>query len=176
MLVFIRHGETEFNKQGLWMGCTDIELNANGIAQAMTAAKELATKKIDIIYSSPLKRAYITAQTIAEQHPSSPPVIVIDELKERGFGILEGTPRNQPLDDNFDQIAGVESKAALIKRLSYGLEQIQSHTDKTILMVSHGAVFHCLTHDMGYTSNVAKDTIQIGNCQPVEIIKPNSSN
>lgn len=173
MLIFIRHGETDFNKQGLWMGCTDIEINTNGTAQATKAAKELSTIKIDIIYSSPLKRAYSTAKIIAEQQSPRPPIIILDELKERSFGVLEGTPRVQSLNDHFEQIEGVESKPILMKRLAHGLEKIQTNIDRNILIVSHGAVFHCLTHDMNYTCSLTKDTTQISNCQPIEIHQPN---
>lgn len=172
MLVFIRHGETDFNKQGLWMGCTDIELNATGLTQAADAAKELATKKIDVIYTSPLKRAYKTAKVIAAQQSIPPTIIILDDFKERGFGILEGTPRNQPLDDDFDQIKGVESKKTLVKRLTHGLATIEANKNRIKLIVSHGAVFHCLIHDMGYTSSLDKNMVQIGNCQPIEITAP----
>lgn len=172
MLFFIRHGETDFNHKGLWMGCTDIELNNNGKQQAIEAAKELSNRTIDIIYTSPLKRAYTTAEAIANQQTQKPPVIILNDLRERGFGILEGTPRNQPLNDDFDNIQDVEKKEALIKRLTAVLVDIQKEaTHKNVLIVSHGGVFHCLSHDMNYLSNPPFSGKQIGNCQPVEIIK-----
>lgn len=172
MLFFIRHGETDFNHKGLWMGCTDIELNHNGKQQAFEAAKDLSHKKIDIIFTSPLKRAHTTAELIANGQAQKPPIIVLNDLREREFGVLEGTPRTQPLDDDFDNIQGVEKKEALIKRLSSVLLDIQKEAeDKNVLIVSHGGVFHCLSHDMGYISNPPCYEKQIGNCQPVEISK-----
>lgn len=171
MLLFIRHGETDFNHKGLWMGCTDIELNERGRQQALSAAKALSEKSIDIIFTSPLKRAYITAQTIADQQLHKPPVIILNDLRERGFGILEGTPRDKPLNDDFDNIEGVEKKDTLIKRLTAVLSSIEKDAHKSILIVSHGGIFHCLTHEMGYGSNPSSEGTQIGNCQPVELFK-----
>lgn len=172
MLLFIRHGETDFNHKKLWMGCTDIELNEKGQQQALNAAIALSNKKIDVVFTSPLKRAYTTAKTIAEQQPHKPPVVILNDLRERGFGVLEGTPRTQPLNDDFDKIEGVEKKTALIQRLTAILTDIeQDTTHKTKLIVSHGGIFHCLTHEMGYNSNPPHEGIQIGNCQPVEIFK-----
>lgn len=62
---FVRHGETDWNKtrQGL---CPDssIPLNATGITQATQTSVHIAPLGIDIIYSSPLKRAHQTAEII----------------------------------------------------------------------------------------------------------------
>lgn len=169
MLYFIRHGETDFNQQGLWMGCTDIELNPKGQQQALTAATELATIPLDIIYSSPLKRAHSTAQAIANKQANKPAIIVLEELRERGFGVLEGTPRNQPLDDNFDEIAGVETTPALIARLTKTLELVTPRDNKKVLIVSHGAVFHCLINHMYYQCIPEQDAQHIKNCTLVEL-------
>lgn len=171
MLYFIRHGETDFNQQGLWMGCTDIELNTNGQQQALTAATELANLPLDMIYTSPLQRAYSTAQAIASKQAHQPALIVLEELRERGFGVLEGTPRNQPLDDNFDEIAGVETTAALIARLTKALELVTPPDNQKVLIVSHGAVFHCLINHMHYQCIPKQDAQHIKNCSLVELTR-----
>lgn len=171
MLYFIRHGETDYNKQGLWMGCTDIALNQQGQQQALIAANTLSSIPFDIIYTSPLKRAYLTAQSIARKQIKHPPVIILEELRERGFGILEGTPRKQPLNDNFETITGVEPKKSLVARLTRALGLTTPKDNKKILMVSHGAVFHCLINDMHYNCRPKQNAQHIKNCILVEIFK-----
>ncbi len=64
-LILIRHGETEWNKKEVFRGRANVALNKTGIKQAEAVAKYLSAEKIDIIYSSPLKRALKTAQAIA---------------------------------------------------------------------------------------------------------------
>lgn len=61
-----RHGETDINKQKRWQGSgTDVDLNAVGCAQAEVLIEKLKDKNIEVIFSSPLIRAYHTAQIAA---------------------------------------------------------------------------------------------------------------
>ena len=62
-----RHGETEFNLQHRQQGSgIDMELTAKGQEQAIALAQKLARCNLDVIFSSPLKRAVQTAQTVAK--------------------------------------------------------------------------------------------------------------
>jgi broad specificity phosphatase PhoE len=67
-LILVRHGETDWNKEGFFRGHEDVKLNAVGIAQADAVAEALKGKVFDAIYSSPLKRAVVTARRIAMPH------------------------------------------------------------------------------------------------------------
>ena len=58
---FIRHGETDWNRQSIIMGQTDIPLDDTGIHQAHQAKDILKTENVSAIYTSPLQRAYETA-------------------------------------------------------------------------------------------------------------------
>jgi broad specificity phosphatase PhoE len=58
---FIRHGETEWNRQGIYMGHKDIPLNETGRAQAYNAKKYLKKEPISYSVTSSLARAYETA-------------------------------------------------------------------------------------------------------------------
>lgn len=79
-VYLLRHGETEWNHKGKLQGLIDTKLNENGINQAKNVAEYFLDKQIDIIYTSPLKRAYDTACIIAKEIDSQ--VIKIDCLKE----------------------------------------------------------------------------------------------
>ena len=67
-LILVRHGETDWNKENFFRGHEDVKLNAVGIAQADAVAEALKGKVFDAIYSSPLKRAVVTARRIAMPH------------------------------------------------------------------------------------------------------------
>jgi alpha-ribazole phosphatase len=86
-LIIVRHGETDNNKKGTYLGWTDVALNENGIAQAKEAKEKLAGLKIDRFYSSPLSRAKMTAEIINENFNLD--IIFADELKERNFGVWD---------------------------------------------------------------------------------------
>lgn len=85
---FIRHGETDFNKEKRYTGLIDIPLNKNGIQQVKQSLYLLDDKHISIIYSSPLKRALQTAYIISKY--LNIPILIVDSFKERDFGILQG--------------------------------------------------------------------------------------
>jgi probable phosphoglycerate mutase len=66
-LILIRHGETQWNVIGRYQGQADPPLNAKGQEQARQVAQELKAKtQIDVLFTSPLKRATQTAEKIAE--------------------------------------------------------------------------------------------------------------
>lgn len=64
-LIFVRHGEAEGNLKRIFQGWTDADLTPRGYQQAERVAIRLKDDYIDVIYSSPLKRAYETAKVIA---------------------------------------------------------------------------------------------------------------
>ena len=66
MIYFVRHGETDYNLEGIVQGQLDIPLNKKGIHQANEIKNKLKDLDIDIIFSSPLLRAKQTAEIINE--------------------------------------------------------------------------------------------------------------
>lgn len=85
-IYIVRHGKTDWNVSGLIQGKTDIPLNKIGEKQA-EIAKEKIEDKIDICFSSPLKRAIKTAQILSDVNP-----IIDKRLVERNMGEFEGKP------------------------------------------------------------------------------------
>ncbi|MFC2047701.1 histidine phosphatase family protein [Chloroflexota bacterium] len=67
-IVLTRHGETDWNVAEIFRGRIDVELNETGMKQAELLAEYLTERKIDAIYSSPLRRALKTAEVIAGCH------------------------------------------------------------------------------------------------------------
>ncbi|MCI8384454.1 MAG: histidine phosphatase family protein [Clostridia bacterium] len=144
-LLLTRHGQTDWNVAGKIQGRTDIELNETGIKQAERTRDNLAKEKIDLIMTSPLKRARKTAEIIAGKR--NIPIIVEEEIMERYFGKFEG---KTSLEFDFDEIwnyklnkqyEDAESIKELFGRVKKFLEKIKTeYKDKTILIVTHGGV------------------------------------
>ena len=65
-LLLIRHGESEANRNRVFGGQINPDLQERGVMQAKLTAKFIAENyKVDKIYSSDLKRAYRTAQPLS---------------------------------------------------------------------------------------------------------------
>ena len=87
-LILVRHGETLFNRERKVQGITDIELNDTGLRQAHQLALSLKDHEIHQIYSSPLRRAYQTAEAINQFHDV--PIHRRSGLMEMDVGDFEG--------------------------------------------------------------------------------------
>lgn len=149
-IILMRHGETDFNDQGVMQGSSDTFLNARGYDQAKTAGQKLKNEKIDIIFSSNLKRAYQTAYAVSEVLHI--PIIQSSLLQERNFGELEGRAFTdiRTYASRFGERGNftgwwntafdVETEDAMMKRLSAFRNTLEAYEDKTILIVSHGVI------------------------------------
>ena len=87
-LTFIRHGETDWNRQQRFQGQIDVPLNATGQAQAVRLAARLAAEPADLLFSSDLQRARETATPLGAAWAL--PVQALPGLREQSFGVLEG--------------------------------------------------------------------------------------
>lgn len=88
-IYIMRHGTTDWNVQKKIQGNTDIPLNKEGILLADKSGENLKNTDFDVIYTSPLKRAYRTAQGIRGDRTEIP-IIKDNRLIEMNFGIYEG--------------------------------------------------------------------------------------
>ncbi|MEW6006850.1 MAG: histidine phosphatase family protein [bacterium] len=68
--ILIRHAQTDWNKRKVFRGRKEVELNRTGIRQAEKTSTLLAELPVETIYTSPLKRALITAQILKRPHPN----------------------------------------------------------------------------------------------------------
>jgi len=139
---FVRHGETDWNKQGFYQGQRDIPLNETGIEQAKLIAQILKNEPIAHIITSPLLRAQKTAAIINEQ--LNKPISILDDLRELALGDMEGKLISDgTVFDNWllgITPAGAENAVAFDARVKRGLLKGLS-LPAPALFVAHGAVF-----------------------------------
>jgi broad specificity phosphatase PhoE len=172
---FIRHGETDYNRQRRLQGNLDISLNDTGRKQAIQAVDDILNLGIDCIISSPQIRALETAEIISEKIGNVP--IEIDEnLRERSFGILEGMsfdeilakhPKFMDIIVNPEGIVVPDSESIkdVENRVVTFIDQIKGHVEeKKILVVSHGGtgrVFHKVVNDQADFHLMDLDNCQV---------------
>jgi broad specificity phosphatase PhoE len=151
---FMRHGETDWNRDGLIQGRTDVPLNAEGWAQAHAASGVLAGRGITAIRCSPLQRAHDTATVVGEA--LGVPVEVVAGLREANFGVQEG----QPMGDWFTHWSsgetspeGGEAFADLCVRAVAAMNAVLQ-TPGLVLVVAHGGFFRAVRAAMGMSPAV----------------------
>ena len=88
MLYIVRHGETDWNRMKKVQGHTDIPLNDYGRHLAEETAEGMKEIRLDLGFTSPLKRARETAEIILAGR--NIPLIDEERIKEIGFGRYEG--------------------------------------------------------------------------------------
>ncbi|CAL5043713.1 unnamed protein product [Urochloa decumbens] len=125
-LILIRHGESLWNEKNLFTGCVDVPLTPKGVEEAIEAGKRICNIPIDMIYTSSLIRAQMTAMLAMMQHrrkkipiimhneseqahrwsqiyseetkKQSIPVITAWQLNERMYGELQGLNKQETAD------------------------------------------------------------------------------
>jgi broad specificity phosphatase PhoE len=157
-LYLIRHGRTAWNNDDRLQGWADEPLDAVGRAQAAALAAWLQAITFDAIYSSPLRRARATAETLAQPH--SLPLTLDDRLRERNVGEWTGltldearaqAPGRFDADWRQEGAPGGEAQATLTARVAAAFEDIlAAHPAGTVAVVSHGgALSAVLAHFLG---------------------------
>jgi uncharacterized phosphatase len=141
-VYFVRHGESEANAAGIAAGGgLDVGLTEDGRAQARKIGEDFKKKKVDLVVSSPMKRAYETANIIATAIGYNPEKIITNQLfVERHLGDLTGI-KAERLKTYYDAGAlppSVESTADVHRRMVQGLEWLKALDAERIILVSHG--------------------------------------
>ncbi len=153
---FLRHGETDWNAQGLSQGSTDIPLNRVGVSQAERAARTLVGLDLGIrtVIASSLTRARVTAEHAAAALRL--PVLLDEGLVEVNFGDQEGKPMGDWYDDwvaGSYTPAGAEPFADLVARAVAAVNRATARPGP-VLVVAHGALFRALRLALGHEPNV----------------------
>jgi probable phosphoglycerate mutase len=151
---FLRHGETDWNRDQRTQGSTEVPLNANGMAQAEAAAVLLQGRGIARIVSSPLERARHTADIVAKVLGLT--VTIDTDLREANFGAHEGEVMGAwfaawaagevapERGESFDQVQA---------RAVTGLNRVLAPPGLP-LVVAHGGMFRTLRAAMGFSAAV----------------------
>jgi len=150
-IYLVRHGQTAWNKEEIFRGRTDVPLNETGLREAQLAGEYFREMEIHAIYSSPLLRAWETAQKIADVQRLE--VRSLQGIIDMCFGEWEGQSlkdvqekdgqrfqqwKNEP---HLVKIPGGETLDEVRDRAMAVLEKtIKSHSGKTLLFVSHRVV------------------------------------
>lgn len=148
MTIFylVRHGETDWNRQRRVQGSSDIPLNDTGRNQAAGAARLLARRSFDAVYTSPLSRAVETAQIISGQLGLGEP-IRHDAFVERDYGEAEGLTRSQ-IDSRWGggaPVPGRESRGSVQRRVTAALHEIaQDNAGRHFIVTTHGGVIRSM--------------------------------
>ena len=143
----VRHGQTDWNREGRIQGGTDNPLNATGREQAAAMGRTLSEVRVDAVYVSSHQRARQTAEVFEGRAPIRP----MDELRERFFGKFEGAndkdtaivadwnKRRFTWDDAMEGGETLESQS---RRAETALKAIRErHKDGgTVVIVGHGGI------------------------------------
>jgi glucosyl-3-phosphoglycerate phosphatase len=179
-LLLVRHGETDWNRDGRWQGHSDTQLNDVGRDQAVRVAGEL--DGVDVVYASDLARARETAEIVAAR--LGLPVRLDERLRERSFGGWEGktAPEIEAefRDAHASWIAGegpgaedAEAFADFAARVQAFLADILArHPDGTVLVVAHGGsirVIHALASGLDYVRD-HRSIPAVPNCTVVRYV------
>ncbi|MFA5745411.1 MAG: histidine phosphatase family protein [archaeon] len=154
-IILTRHGETIGNIEGILQGQNQGKLSIEGKKQAQKLGKRLKTEKIDVIYSSDLKRASDTAKAVHKYHTNTP-LIHTEKLRERDFGKLNGIKastigysKEKPIPSSFfiNKVKkyDLESNPDLQKRAKDFIDYLyKKHKKETVLVVSHAGFARAL--------------------------------
>ena len=176
-VILIRHGETDWNTEQVFRGRIDVPLNKVGISQAEAVGFSLRDRDIDALYSSPLKRAFETAQMLAKGRN-------LEMKSEEGFidinfGLWQGISHQKVKEDFKDLYArwmNEPHKVTFPEGESLGEVKIRSqkaldtivknNPGRTVAIVSHRVVNKVLLCtvlglDLSHFWNIRQDTCAV---------------
>lgn len=181
--VLVRHGATDWNRDGRYQGQADPPLNEQGLAQADQLARQLASQPIEALYSSDLRRARDTAERIGRA--LGLPVRIDPRLREIHQGAWEGMlvddiaaryPAEwQAIQDDplHARAPGGESVAEVARRAMDCLEDLAArHPLGPVAIVSHGLTLACLLCQARGLPLVEARRHIPNNGEPIELVWP----
>ena len=149
MMIIMRHGQDQDNAKGILNGHRNFGLTKVGQAQMQIVATQLCKVPVDVILTSPLKRAYMSAKIVSHYLNNLEPIIY-PELIERDFGCLTGKSISEISNyansiltvdgvNYFLDAPGAESFPELLNRSKKVLlDLLTTYNHKNMLLVTHG--------------------------------------
>lgn len=154
--LLLRHAQSAWNEQGRWQGRADPPLSDLGRRQAGAAAGRLGA--VDAIVASPLERARVTAEILAEANGIGP-VVVDDDLVERDVSEWSGLTRAQieaewpGYLDEARRPPGWEEDDAVVARALAVLARVEAmYRGASVVVVTHGGLIGSLERHHGAPS------------------------
>ena len=154
-LIVIRHAESEWNPIGRYQGLLDPDLTERGVQQAKRLAEALKGENISVLFASPLKRTFKTAQIIGETLGLEP--VEEERIIEINHGVWSGMlveEVKQKFPKDFEmwlkephkvKFPDGESLQDVFNRVKDFLNDIlQKYNEKTVAIVSHTVPIRCL--------------------------------
>ncbi|MEL7648991.1 MAG: histidine phosphatase family protein [Sedimentibacter sp.] len=154
-IYFTRHGETEWNRQLRFQGNKNSELTEKGILAAELLSGRIEEIDLDLIISSPLKRAYHTAQIVRGNKNIE--IISNDGFREINLGDFEGLRYDEIAVRSGEELKKIENDPfnnrypngenlfEFYKRVEKSFrEVIDSCRNKNTLIVAHGGTIKCI--------------------------------
>lgn len=170
-LMVVRHGQTDWNREGRMQGSTDIPLNDTGRQQAREAGDRVAGLGLswDLLFSSPLSRARETAEIIGSRIGLDA-VGIVPEIVERHYGGAEGAVLTyEQSRDPGALFEGVEAEAEVYRRGVQALKALAlAHPGKNLVVVSHGTLLRRVLK----ASTPGDWSAPVPNATPVEVDVP----
>lgn len=163
----VRHGETDWNRDGRVQGHTDIPLNDEGRRQARALAETFVWARFDAAYSSDLSRAWETAEILTGARSLS--VTPCVDLREKHFGTWEGL-HDVEVRARFPAAAtgpwgDAETTDEMGARVFAALGRIAAaRPEGSVLVVTHGGPIRALHREAGL------DPPRIANCAAFELV------
>lgn len=167
-LILIRHGETDWNKQGRFQGREDIPLNETGMKQALICGQALKGESYAAVIASPLVRAQKTAQIIAETVGAGN-IFVEEDLIERDFDKISGmTPQERKKFLASGQVDNKEPWDAIRVRMMNCIRKCaETFYNEDIILVSHGASIRAVLDEFTDGEISAKRIILKNTCMSI---------
>jgi broad specificity phosphatase PhoE len=180
-LLLVRHGETDWNRDGRFQGHADPPLNDAGREQARALADELAGERIDFVYTSDLVRARETAEIVAGRLGAD--VVARSELREIDVGEWEGLTWPE-IEERYPEGArswheqgygwkSGETYDQLGERIVAALRRIAAdHPAQRVLVVGHGGTVRATRAFLEGLSvaDSRRRSPAIGNCEVFRVV------
>jgi len=173
-ISLVRHGQTDWNRDGRIQGRSDIPLNETGRAQARETGRALRGRRFDGVYASPLARAFETAEIIAEELGMPRPT-PLPGIEERSYGRAEGLTGPEiraAFGDNRADVPEWENDDAVLERVLAALAGLAAHhPGERVLVVAHGGVIGAVARHLTGGERPAKgEAIANGSVHDLEFV------
>ena len=184
-VIFIRPGETDWNRDLRFQGQVAVPLNEHGIRQAQRLANFIRNIGLSALYTSDLKRAVQTAELLADKLGFVPVVDV--RLRERNIGTWQGLTQKEmeswyPAEyqqfradpDGYRVLQGESRKEVRERMLAAFNDMLKQDKGETIAVISHSTAINALLAEIIHT--VVFGSVDVSNTSVTTIKRDDAGN